>query len=86
MNCYIEKPYILVFPDKCDAPAVGAGLLAKAGGVAGVLERQLPLLVPLLGVHRRDRLLARRNQILVFALACSWGTWNFSSACASEEM
>jgi len=50
--------------------AVAAGLLAEARGVADILQRQLRLLKPLLAVQRAQRLLRRRDQVLVVALAC----------------
>lgn len=37
--------------------AVAAGLFSEAGGVAHILERQLPLLKPLVPVHGAQRLL-----------------------------
>lgn len=47
-----------------------AGLLAEAGRVAGVLDRELlgRLLEPLVGVHGRDGLLRRRDEVLLRVL------------------
>jgi len=50
--------------------AVAAGLLAEARGVADILQRQLRLLKPLLAMQRTQRLLRRRDQVFVIALAC----------------
>jgi hypothetical protein len=52
-------------------PAMAAGLFPEAGGVAHILQRQLPLLKPLVPVHRAQRLLRGCYQVLVLPLACS---------------
>ena len=46
-------------------PAVGPHLLPEAGRNAGVLDGQLVLRQPLVAVLGRQRLLARRDQVLL---------------------
>lgn len=45
-------------------------LLPEAGGVAHILQGQIPLIEPLVAVHGAQRLLTGGNQVLVITLTC----------------
>ena len=50
---------------------MAAGFFPEAGGVAHILQWQLPLLKPLVPVHGTQRLLTGCNQVLVLPLTCT---------------
>lgn len=54
-----------------------AGLFPEAGGVAGILQRQLILFVPPLAVHRTNGLLRGGYQVFIISLPCATAkdTW-----------